>query len=180
MSATQSKEKIRNGKSSTYYGRRRGGYRSCCGSEMTRDESVTLQRLKTFTPGDFEAYSARGEEFRRRLCGSVLNALHLSKAWLTDCECRGEWGGVFPIHLRLTHRKNPLVTLDILSPGSESPFWHGLIWINPDHTGLYVLNTEQFEPETIGQLLTRIEEMVSADITPAEIVAVLGRKGGLA
>lgn len=50
MSATQSKEKIRNGKSSTYYGRRRGGYRSCCGSELTRDESVTLQRLKAFTP----------------------------------------------------------------------------------------------------------------------------------
>lgn len=60
MSATQSKEKIRNSKSSTYYGRRRGGYRSCCGSELTRDESVTLQRLKAFTPGDFEAYSARG------------------------------------------------------------------------------------------------------------------------
>jgi len=73
--------------------------------------------------------------------------------------------------------KNPLVTLDILSPGSESPFWHGLIWINPDHTGLYVLNTEQFEPESIGRLLTRIEEMVSAGIRPAEIVAVLGRKG---
>ncbi|MDU5783471.1 MAG: conjugation system SOS inhibitor PsiB family protein, partial [Pantoea sp.] len=119
MSATQSKEKIRHGKTPAYYGRRRGGYRSCCGSELTRDESVTLQRLKAFTPGDFEAYSARGEEFRRRLCGTVLNALQLSKAWLTDCECRGEWGGVFPVHLRLTHRKNPLVTLDILSPGSE-------------------------------------------------------------
>lgn len=63
MSANQSKEKICNSKSSTYYGRRRGGYRSCCGSELTRDESVTLQRLKAFTPGDFEAYSTRGEEF---------------------------------------------------------------------------------------------------------------------
>lgn len=59
MSATQSKEKIRNGKTSAYYGRQRGGYRSCCGSELTCDESVTLQRLKAFTPGDFEAYSAR-------------------------------------------------------------------------------------------------------------------------
>jgi hypothetical protein len=61
--------KIRHGKTSAYYGRRRGGYRSCCGSELTRDESVTLQRLKAFTPGDFEAYSARGEEFRRRCAG---------------------------------------------------------------------------------------------------------------
>ncbi|ARJ44406.1 hypothetical protein B1H58_20515 (plasmid) [Pantoea alhagi] len=178
MSAIQSKEKIRNGKTHAYYGRRSVGFRSCSGSEMTRDESVTLQRLYAFSPGDFEAYSARGEEFRRRLCGAVLHALPLSDSWLTDCECREEWGGVFPVHLRLTHRKNRHVTLDILSPGNESPFWHGLIWINPDHTGLYVLNTERFEPETIGRVLTRIEKMVSAGITPAEIVAVLGRKGG--
>jgi len=88
---------------------------------------------------------------------------------------------VFPVHLRLTHLKNPLVTFDILTSGSESPFWHGLIiWINPEHAGLYVLNTEQFEPNTIGQQLTRIEEIVSADITPAEIVAVMGKKGGRA
>ncbi len=180
MSATQSKEKIRNSKPSAYYGRRRRGYRSCCGSEMTRDESVTLQRLKAFAPGDFEAYSARGEEFRRRLYSAVLNALPIGKAWVADCECRGEWGGVFPVHLRLTHRNNRHVTLDILSPGSESPFWHGLIWINPGHTGLYVLNTEQFEPETIGRLLIHVEDMVSASITPAEIVAMLGRKGGRA
>ena len=175
MSATQSKENISNGKISAYYGRRRGGNRSC--SELTRDESVTLQRLKAFTPGDFEAYSARGEEFRRRLCGVVLHVLQVSGAWLADCECRGEWGGVFPVHLRFTYRKNRQVTLDILSPGNESPFWHGLIWINPDHTGLYVLNTEQFDPAAIGALLTCVEEMVSAGIPPAEIAGLLGRKG---
>lgn len=180
MSVTQSKEKISNGKICAYYGRRRGGNRSCCGSELTRDERVTLQRLKAFSPCDFEAYRARGEEFRRRLCGTVLHALPVSDAWLADCETRGEWGGVFPVHLRFTHRKNSHVTLDILSPGCESPFWHGLIWIIPDHTGLYVLNTEQFEPESIGRLLMRVEEMVSARITPAEIVAILGRKGGCA
>lgn len=84
---------------------------------------------------------------------------------------------MFPVHLRLTHRKNPLVTLEILSLGSESLFWHRLLWINPDHTGLYVLNTEQFERETISRLLTHVEKMVSAGITPAEIVEVLGRKG---
>lgn len=180
MSATQSKEKIRNSKTSTYYGRRRAGYRCCSGSELTRDESVTLQRLQTFAPGDFEAYSARGEAFRRRLCGAVLHALPVSNAWRADCECRGEWGGVFPVHLRLTHQKNPHVTLDILSPGSESPFWHGLIWVNPDHTGLYVLNTEHFEPQAIGELLARVENMLADGFIPSEIVAVLGRRGGCA
>lgn len=57
-------------------------------------------------------------------------------SWVTDCDYREEWGGVFPVHLRLTHRKNRLVTLDILSAAEESQFWHGLIWITPNHTGL--------------------------------------------
>ncbi|UCB33487.1 Plasmid SOS inhibition protein (PsiB) (plasmid) [Duffyella gerundensis] len=178
MSATQFKEKKHNGKTSAYYGRRSGGMRSCCGSEMTRDESVTLQRLRTFTPDDFEAYSARGEEFRRRLCGAQCAGCQQS---LVDgLRMPGEWGGVFPVHLRFTPRKNRQVTIDILSPGSESPFWHGLGWINPDHTGLYILNTKDFEPETIGRLLKRVEDMVTAGIPAAEIVAVLGRKGGRA
>ncbi|WP_186454476.1 conjugation system SOS inhibitor PsiB family protein [Candidatus Pantoea soli] len=180
MSATQSKGKKRHDKTSAYYGRRRAGYRCCSGSELTRDESVTLQRLQTFSSDDFEAYRARGEAFRRRLCGAVLHALPVSHAWRADCECRGEWGGVFPVHLRLTHQKNPHVTLDILSPGSESPFWHGLIWVNPDHTGLYVLNTEHFEPQAIGELLARVENMLADGFIPSEIVAVLGRRGGCA
>lgn len=180
MSAIQSKAKIRSGKSPAYYGRKQGGCRHYICSEMTRDECVTLQHLQAFSPGDFEAYCARGEEYRRRLSGAVMNALPLSHAWVTDCECRGEWGGVFPIHLRLTLRKNRRVTLDILSPGGESPFWHGLIWATPDSTGLYVLNVEGFEPKLFGRLLARIETMVAMGITPAEIVAVLSKKGGLA
>jgi len=52
--------KISNGKIFAYYGRSHGGIRSSCGSGLTRDESVTLQRLKAFFLGDFEAYSARG------------------------------------------------------------------------------------------------------------------------
>lgn len=117
MSSTQFKEKTHNSKTSRYYGRQRCGHSGC--SELTRDESVTLQRLQAFTPGDFEAYSARGEEFRRRLCGAVLNALPFSNLWLTDCECKGEWGGVFPVHLRLTHRTNRRVMIDILSRGAN-------------------------------------------------------------
>nr|WP_240154193.1 conjugation system SOS inhibitor PsiB family protein [Pantoea communis] len=119
---------------------------------------------------------ARGEEYRHRLSGAVLNALKLSDAWRNDCEGRGEWGGVFPVHLRLTHRKCKHLTIDILSPGDESPFWHGLIWINPDHTGLYILNAEKFEPAMIRQMLIRIEGLVSAGIKPAEIAGLLGRK----
>jgi hypothetical protein len=61
------------------------------------------------------------------------------------------------------------VTIDIMSPESDSPLWHGLIWAIPDHTRLYILNIECFELHRIGELLVRVEEMVSARIAPAEI-----------
>lgn len=177
MSATQSEGKNHDGKTSMYYGLPADGYQSSRDSELTRDDDATLQRLREFSPDDFEAFSIRGEEYRRHLCSQVLKVLPISKAWSTDYECAAEWGGVFPVHLRLTHRKKRHITLDILSPGSESPFWHCLIWVIPGHTGLYILNTEQFEPQAIGQLLMRVEEMLSAGIVPADIVAQLGRKG---
>ncbi|WP_371419619.1 conjugation system SOS inhibitor PsiB family protein [Pantoea sp. SO10] len=47
-----------------------------------------------------------------------------------------------------------------------------------DHTGLYILNTERFKPKTIGHLLTQTEKMVFARIKPAEIVAVMCKRGG--
>ncbi|WP_052259262.1 conjugation system SOS inhibitor PsiB family protein [Pantoea agglomerans] len=178
MSVIQSKENIRGGKLSRYYGRLTGGDMSSHSGEMTRDEPLTLARLRALSPCEYESYCARGEEFRQRMTGAVLHALKPGDAWRTDCETRGEWGGVFPVHLRLTHRKCRHVTLDILSPGGESPFWHGLMWLNPDHTGLYFWNSEQLATDIIRELLQRIDEMVRAGYTAGQIAVVL-RRGGI-
>lgn len=178
MSVIQSKEIIRSSKQSRYYGRLPGGYMSSDSGEMTRDEVFTLTRLQAFSPCDYESYRARGEEFRQRLSGAVMHALNLSDVWRTDCEIRGEWGGVFPVHLRLTHRRCKHVTIDILSPGGESPFWHGLMWLNPDHTGLYFWNSEQLATDVIGELLLRIDGMVNAGYVAGDIAGIL-RRGGI-
>lgn len=106
-----------------------------------------------------------------------MHALNLSHVWRKDCENRGEWGGVFPVHLRLTHNKCKHVTIDILSPSGESPFWHGLIWLDPDHTGLYFWNSEQLASDIIGDLLNRIDEMVLEGCAPGEIAAFVRREG---
>lgn len=177
MSVIQFKEFIANGKKSAYYGRLRRGNFGCRSSEMTRDETLTLTRLQQFSPCEYESYCARGEEHRHRLSGAVLNALKLSDNWHTDCESRGEWGGVFPVHLRLTHRRCKYVTIDILSPGGESPFWHGLMWINPDHTGLYFWNNEFLDTIIIRELLQRIDKMVRAGFAAGDIAVVLRRVG---
>lgn len=178
MSVIQSKEINRGSKQSRYYGRLSGGCMRSHSGEMTRDEAFTLTRLQAFSPCDYESYRARGEEFRQRLNGAVMHALNLSDVWHADCESRGEWGGVFPVHLRLTHRKCKHVTIDILSPGSESPFWHGLMWLNPDHTGLYFWNSEDLAVEAIGALLQRIDEMVNAGYVAGDIACIL-RRGGV-
>jgi len=78
----------------------------------------------------------------------------------------------------MTHRKCRHVTIDILSPSGESPFWHGLIWLNPDHTGLYFWNSEKLATDVIGELLLRIDEMVRAGYAPGDIASVL-RRGGI-
>lgn len=177
MSAVEFRENIRCSKQTRYYGRLPGGYMSNHSGEMTRDEAFTLARLQALSPCEYESYCARGEEFRRRISGAVLHVLNPGDDWRTDCESRGEWGGVFPVHLRLTHRKCRHVIIDILSPGGESPFWHGLMWLNPNHTGLYFWNSEQLATEVIGKLLQRVSEMVRAGHAAGEIAGTLRREG---
>jgi len=178
MSVTQSKAIFPVGKRSGYYGRLPGGHMSSHCGEMTRDEAFTLSRLQAFSACDYESYRARGEEFRQRLNGAVLHALKLDEVWNTDCESRSEWGGVLPVHLRLTHRKSKRVTIDILSPGAESPFWHGLMWLVPEHTGLYFWNSVKLATDVIGGLLQEIDGMVNVGYTAEDIVSLL-RRGGI-
>lgn len=177
MSAIESRESIHCGKQTRYYGRLPGGYKSNHCGEMTLDETFTLARLQALSPCEYESYCSRGEEFRRRITNAVLNALKLSDVWRTDFESRGKWGGVFPVHLRLTHRKCKHLRIDILSPGDESPFWHGLMWLNPDHTGLYFWNSENLATDVIGELLLGIDAMVRSGHTPVDIAGVLRRVG---
>lgn len=180
MSAAQSKSKKFNGKRGDKFAASAAGSvcEELCGA-MTKDDQFTLSCLQNFQPEDFEEYRNRGEEFRLRMSGAVLKALNISDEWDVDCENRCEWGGFFPVHLRLTHTRGEYVTLDILSPSKESPFWHGLIWINTDHTGLYFWNAERLEPETICPLLSRVDELVNKGITgPGDVAAIL-RQGEL-
>lgn len=90
---------------------------------MTQEEKITLNTLQAFTACDFEAYRDRGETFRQRLTGAVLNALQLPDCWRTDCEMRGEWGGAYPVHLRLTRTDAAGLAVELVSPSATSPLW---------------------------------------------------------
>lgn len=145
--------------------------------EMNQDETFTLARLQALSPWEYESYCARGEEYRHRISGAIVHVIKPGDDWRADCESRGEWGGVFPVHPRLTHRKCRHFMIDILSPGEESPFWHGLMWMNPDHTGLYFWNSEQMASEVIPGLLQNIDSMINAGYASCDIADVLRRRG---
>jgi hypothetical protein len=145
---------------------------------MTREEKFTLNTLQTFTGCDFEAYRDRGEAFRQRMSGAVLNALELPGSWRTDCEMRGEWGGAFPVHLRLTRPDVDGLAIELVSPSSGSPVWCAFIDDARTQARERLSVSYQFDPDGLRAKLLKITEYTRAGFTGAgELIAAL-RMGG--
>jgi hypothetical protein len=120
---------------------------------MTREEKFTLNTLQTFTGCDFEAYRDRGEAFRQRMSGAVLSALKLPESWRTDCEMRGEWGGAYPVHLRLTRSDVRGLAVELVSPSAGSPLWYALIADARSKSRVCLCAGYQFDPEELRATL---------------------------
>ncbi|HBH6890122.1 TPA: hypothetical protein KUM96_004384 [Serratia marcescens] len=145
---------------------------------MTQEEKFTLNTLQAFTGCDFEAYRHRGEAFRQRLSGAVLNALQLPDSWRTDCEMRSEWGGAYPVHLRLTRADVAGLVVELASPSSDSPLWCAVLTDARTRSRVPLNVSYRFEPATLRTRLEKIAEYTRAGFTGAgELVAAL-RMGG--
>ncbi|MGK3138003.1 conjugation system SOS inhibitor PsiB family protein [Pantoea trifolii] len=145
---------------------------------MTQEEKFTLNTLQAFTGCDFEAYRNRGEAFRQRLSGAVLNALQLPDSWRTDCEMRGEWGGAYPVHLRLTRADAAGLAVELVSPSADSPQWCAMLTDARTRSRVPLSVSYRFEPATLRTRLEKIAEYTRAGFTGAgELVAAL-RMGG--
>ena len=83
---------------------------------MTQEEKFTLLKLQAFTSTDFEQYRERGEGFRQTLSSAVIACLLLPKGGVVGCEFHQEWGGVYPVHLRLAIQSAPTIKIEIISP----------------------------------------------------------------
>lgn len=128
---------------------------------------------------ELEAYRERGEEFRHRLTCDTLRYLSLPPYWGTDCEFRGEWGGIWPVHVRLTHPGAPRVVVEITSPGSAYPCWQ-LRLCSPEGQCQVVCAVEMFMPGALRDWLGHIDRWVRAGFTgPAEIMAAMRLTGQL-
>lgn len=145
---------------------------------MTQEEKFTLNTLQTFTGCDFDAYRNRGEAFRLRLSGAVLTGLQLPDSWRTDCEMRGEWGGVYPVHLRLTRADAAWLAVELVSPSADSPLWCAVLTDARTRSRVSLSVSYHFEPATVRTTLEKIAEYTRAGFTGAgELIAAL-RMGG--
>lgn len=145
---------------------------------MTREEKFTLKTLLTFTGCDFEAYRDRGEVFRQRLSGAVLNALQLPDCWRTDCEMRSEWGGSRPVHLRLTHADAAGVVVELVSPSADSPLWCAILADMRTESCIRLCVSYRFEPSVMRTMLEKIAEYTRAGFTGAGELLAAMRMGG--
>lgn len=145
---------------------------------MTQEEKFTLNTLQAFTACDFEAYRDRGETFRQRLTGAVLNALELPDYWRTDCEMRGEWGGAYPVHLRLTRTDAAGLAVELVSPSATSPLWSMVLNDIRTRSSVRLCVSYWFEPVVISATLKKITEYTRAGFTGAGEMVTALRMGG--
>jgi hypothetical protein len=145
---------------------------------MTKEEKFTLAKLQAFTASDFEQYRDRGDDARLRLTNAVITALSLPQCWQVDCEQRREWGGLHPVHLRLSHPSAPQVLIEIISPCHESPYWYGRLWFNDGGSVAWFYSADSFDPEAIRAMMNRLDEYIRAGYIEANALAVALRMGG--
>lgn len=145
---------------------------------MTKEEKFTLAKLQAFTSSDFEQYRDRGDDARLRLSHAVISALSLPACWQVDCEQRQEWGGVHPVHLRLSHQSAPRVPIEIVCPCNDSPYWYGRLWFEGGECVAWFYSAEAFSPDAINGMMATVGEYICAGYTQANALAVALCMGG--
>lgn len=145
---------------------------------MKYTEKFNLSTLQNLSGCDFEELSEHGENARLRLCGLVHSALQLPDSWHMDCEMRGEWGGVYPVHLKLTRTDAAGLAVELVSPSECSPVWCAIVADTRTRCRLRLYVSDRFDAAALQEKLLKITEYTRAGFTGAgELVAAL-RMGG--
>lgn len=145
---------------------------------MTKEEKLSLAVLSALTASEHEQYRERGIEARQRMSGAVVSLLALPECWTVDCERRHEWGGVHPVHLRLSHQCAPQVLFDIIGPCHDSPCWYGRLWFDDARSMAWFYSADSFDPEAIRGILRVPDEYIRAGYIAADALAAALRMGG--
>lgn len=145
---------------------------------MIREEQFTLNALQTFSGCDLEELSEHGEAARLRMCGLVHSALKLPDSWRMDCEMRGEWGGAYPIHLRLSQPEMEEIAVELVSPSACWPAWCAVVADSRTRSRLRLYVSDQLDPMALQEKLSVIAEYTRAGFTGAGELVTAMKMGG--
>lgn len=133
----------------------------------------SLTDLNRFSPCDFEAIRESGEVARQSLTSDVLATITTPEGWTVIPECRGEFGGLFPVQCRFSPVDNPEVVVCLCSPGELSGTWL-LLLASPDGSVLRpLMSGEQCDPLLTAQWLARVAALCRFGCTPRTVATLL-------
>ncbi|WP_368758741.1 conjugation system SOS inhibitor PsiB [Klebsiella oxytoca] len=139
---------------------------------------LTLDVLKTMSPGEFENWREGGEDTRRDLTHTVMQPLKCPENWDMNGEYRSEFGGFFPVQVRFTPAHENF-HLAVCSPGDISQVWM-VVFIPACGRPFSVVRTLlTFEPEMINHTLSLIARLDADGYRAGTIINILTMEGGL-
>lgn len=117
----------------------------------------STETLNKMTPDELEAVRDRGLPERQCMTNSIIADLNIPAGWHIAGEWQSEFGGLFPVQCRLTPDLNKPLTLSLCSPGDVSPLWVLMIQAYPAHRVRVLYAAAEFYPESLSDLLERVD-----------------------
>ncbi|QXD01144.1 conjugation system SOS inhibitor PsiB [Klebsiella sp. PL-2018] len=122
--------------------------------------TYTPEFLNCMTPDELEFIRDTGLQGRQVLTDSVIAALSIPDGWHIIGEWQNEFGGLFPVHCRLTPDPEKPLTLSLCSPGDVSPLWVLVIQAHPAQRVRVLHAAAEFYPDSLSDLLEQVDAML--------------------
>ncbi|QXD01263.1 conjugation system SOS inhibitor PsiB [Klebsiella sp. PL-2018] len=120
----------------------------------------STEALNQMTPDELEALRDRGLPERQRMTDCVIADLNIPFNWHIAGEWQSEFGGIFPVHCRLTPDLDKPLTLSLCSPGDVSPLWVLVIQAHPAQRVRVLHAAAEFYPDSLSDLLEQVDAML--------------------
>lgn len=133
--------------------------------------------LNKMTPDELEGLRDSGLPERQRMTDCVIAALNIPDGWSIAGEWQNEFGGLFPVQCRLTPDLNKPLTLSLCSPGDVSPMWVVVIQAHPAMRVRVLHTAAEFYPESLSDLLERVDVLLRDGRSAHAIADELGEGG---
>lgn len=129
-------------------------------------------RLAEMTADDFETTRSAGYSFRREMTHAVMAALKLPDNWHINGEYGSEFGGLFPVQVRLSPTHD-IFQMVLCSPGEISEQWLLLMVSAKGHNVVCVRQFERFDVAKLNYAMSVADVRHRDGYIPADIILFL-------